>query len=273
MQNDIGFILFNQGQIDEAIEYYRKAIHINPVTPTAKQPGHRPRCQRWPDEAIENYFKALQIDPNNLDALNNLGITFETAKGQFDKAIEYYRQALQGNPDYAKVLINLGTTLAAKGQLDKAIENYRHALRVNPNSAETHFRLGMTLDEAGRPREATVEYREALRLDSNHAGALNNLAWILAASPFDDLRNGAEAVSLAEQACDLTHYGKPMFIGTLADAYAEAGRFPEAVATAEKAEQLATEAGLTAVAAKNRQLLELYRAGKPYHESLAQPKP
>jgi hypothetical protein len=58
-----------------------------------------------------------------------------------------------------------------------------------------------------------------------------------------------------------------LFIGTLAAAYAEAGRFPEAVTTAEKAEQFATDAGLAAVAAKNRQLIELYRAGKPCHES------
>jgi len=53
---------------------------------------------------------------------------------------------------------------------------------------------------------------------------------------------------------------------TLAAAYAECGRFPEAVTMSEKAEQLATNAGLTAVAAKNRQLLGLYRAGKPCHE-------
>jgi tetratricopeptide (TPR) repeat protein len=119
----------------------------------------------------------------------------------------------------------------------------------------------------GRTREAVAQYRQALRLNPDLVGALNNLAWILAASPDDKLRNGAEAVPLAERACELTHYGKPVIIGTLAAAYAEAGRFPEAVATAEKAEQLATSAGLTAVAAKNRQLLELYRAGKPYHES------
>jgi len=71
---------------------------------------------------------------------------------------------------------------------------------------------------------------------------------------------------LAERACELTQYGEPLYLETVAAAYAEAGRFPEAVTTAEKAEQLATTAGLTAVAAKNRQLLELYRAGKPYHE-------
>jgi hypothetical protein len=57
-----------------------------------------------------------------------------------------------------------------------------------------------------------------------------------------------------------------LFIGTLAAAYAEAGRYPEAVTTAEKAEQLATSARLKKIAEKNRQLLELYRAGKPYHE-------
>ena len=125
----------------------------------------------------------------------------------------------------------------------------------------------MTLGQLGRTREAVAQYREALRLNPNLAGALNNLAWVLATSPDDELRNGAEAVRLAERACELTHYGQPLFIGTLAAAYAEAGRFPEAVTTAEKAEQLATTAGLTAVAAKNRQLLELYRAGKPYHES------
>ena len=124
----------------------------------------------------------------------------------------------------------------------------------------------MTLGQSGRTREAAAQYREALRLNPSLAGALNNLAWILASNPDDELRNGAEAVRLAERACELTHYGKPVYLVTLAAAYAEAGRFPEAVTTAEKAEQLATSAGLTAVAAKNRQFLELYRTGKPYHE-------
>jgi tetratricopeptide (TPR) repeat protein len=118
----------------------------------------------------------------------------------------------------------------------------------------------------GRTREAVAQYQEALRLNPNLAGALNNLALILATSPDDKLRNGAEAVRLAEHACELTHYTQPFFIGTLAAAYAESGRFPEAVATAEKAEQLATTDGLKKLAGNNRQLLELYRAGKPYRE-------
>ncbi len=124
----------------------------------------------------------------------------------------------------------------------------------------------MTLGQSGRTREAVAQYREALRLNPNLAGALNNLAWMLATSSKAEFRDGTQAVQLAERACELTHYGEPLFLGTLAAAYAEAGRFPEAVTTAEKAEQLATSAGLTAVAAKNRQRLEFYRAAKPYHE-------
>jgi tetratricopeptide (TPR) repeat protein len=178
-----------------------------------------------------------------------------------------FRHALAVTENNSLACNNLGVALAARGRLDEAIQSFRQAIQINSNRPETFFHLGMTLDQSGRTREAVAQDQQALRLNPNLIEALNNLAWILAASPDDQLRNGTEAVSLAERACELTHYGQPVIIGTLAAAYAEAGRFPEAVTTAEKAEQLATSAGLTAVAAKNRQLLELYRAGKPYHES------
>jgi hypothetical protein len=143
---------------------------------------------------------------------------------------------------------------------------WRRTLARNPDSTMVHNNLGILLENQGRIEEALEHYHQAIQINPNDREALNNLALLLAASPRAEFRNGAEAVRLAERACELTHYGKPVPIGTLAAAYAECGRFPEAVTMAEKAEQLATTAGLTAVAAKNRQLLELYRAGKPYRE-------
>ncbi len=265
-QYKLGNALAAQGRFNEAIENYYKAIQSNPNFPEARYNlGNALAAQGRFDEAIENYRQAIQSNPNFPEALNNLGNAL-TAKGRFDEAIENFRQAIQSNPNYCEALDNLGAALATKGRFDEAIENYRQAIQVNSNRPGTFFHLGMTLGQLGRTREAVAQYREALRLNPSLAGALNNLAWVLAASPDDELRNGAEAVRLAERACELTHYGESLFVGTLAAAYAEAGRFPEAVITAEKAEQLATTAGLTAVAAKNRQLLELYRAGKPYHE-------
>ncbi len=264
--NNLGLLLGNQGHIEEAMEHYHKAIQINPnYSDALNNLGIALAAKGRFDEAIENFRQAIQINPNHCEALNNLGAAL-TARGRLDEAIKNFRQAIQINPNSSEALDNLGVALAAQGRFDEAIENYRQAIQINPNRTETFVHLGMTLGQLGRTREAVAQYREALRLNPNLAGALNNLAWVLAASPEDELRNGAEAVRLAERACELTHYGQPSAIGTLAAAYAEAGRFPEAVTTAEKAEQLATSAGLTAVAAENRQLLEFYRAGKPYHE-------
>ena len=99
----------------------------------------------------------------------------------------------------------------------------------------------------------------------------NNLAWGLATDPAATNRNGALAVKLAEYACERTHYQKTMMVGTLAAAYAEAGRFDDAIATAEKACNLASESGEKGLLKKNRELLELYRKHQPYHETSAPP--
>jgi tetratricopeptide (TPR) repeat protein len=207
----------------------------------------------------------LAKNPDCWLAHNNLGLLLRN-QGCIEEAMEHYHQAIQINPNYAESLNNLGVALADKGWFDEAIENYRKAIRINPNYADALSNLGVALSAQGRFDEAIENQRKAIQINPNSSGALNNLAWILATSSKAEFRNGTQAVQLAERACELTHYGEPLFVGTLAAAYAEAGRFPEAVATAEKAEHLATTAGLTAVAVKNRQLLELYRAGKPYHE-------
>ena len=90
---------------------------------------------------------------------------------------------------------------------------------------------------------------------------------LLATSQDADLRNGPRAVQLAERACELTHFNQITLVGTLAAAYAEAGRFQEAIATGEKACTLAAQSGQPALLEKNRQLLELYRSGKAYRET------
>jgi tetratricopeptide (TPR) repeat protein len=96
--------------------------------------------------------------------------------------------------------------------------------------------------------------------------ALNNLAWILASHSDTAIRNGEEAVRLAEQACELTGYRTAILLGTLGAAFAEAGRFDDAVAAAQKAEALATAAGDPILAEKNRTLAELFRSRRPFHE-------
>jgi peptidoglycan/LPS O-acetylase OafA/YrhL len=97
-------------------------------------------------------------------------------------------------------------------------------------------------------------------------GANNNLAWSLATNADAAKRNGALAVTLAEDACQRTHYAETIYLGTLAAAYAETGRFDEAIATAQRACELATKNWETKLLARNQELLERYRQHEPARE-------
>jgi Flp pilus assembly protein TadD len=160
----------------------------------------------------------------------------------------------------------MGTLLALQGEISNAMTYLQRAVQLNPDSAESYGKLGVALSEEGRAEDAIYCYRESLRLKPDQVPAGNNLAWILATNPDPRLRNGLEAVGFAEHACLLTDYKQPMLVGTLAAAYAEAGQFSQAVLMAEKAIALAEDARQPGLARKNRELLELYRAGKAYHE-------
>ena len=111
-----------------------------------------------------------------------------------------------------------------------------------------------------------------MRLSPNTSLYLNDLAWLLATNPKPERREGAEAVRLAERACALSGGKEARFWGTLDAAYAEAGRFVDAMATATKARDLALAAGQPDIAQRAEERLALYRAGKPYRTP-APPKP
>jgi spermidine synthase len=137
--------------------------------------------------------------------------------------------------------------------------------------AETETEVAAKLSGRGDFAGAVARYQRALQIDPYLVEALNNLAWLLATCPEASLRNGPEAVQHAEQACQLTQYRRTIMVGTLAAAFAEAGRFSEAVPTAQKACELASIFKEDDLLAKNQQLLELYRASKPYHQPATLP--
>jgi len=155
--------------------------------------------------------------------------------------------------------------LGGQGKTDEALGQLRQAADLQQNVA-CRLELAGMLHQSGKDREAVVEYRRALVIRPLSVEVLNNLAWILATSPDDSVRNGSDAVGFAEKACQQTQNQDAMTLGTLAAAYAEAGRFSDAVATADKAASLAAAAGNSRFATINTQLMQLYRSGKPYHE-------
>ena len=148
-----------------------------------------------------------------------------------------------------------------KGAFDEAIGHFRPALQISPDDAKAHAGLGAALGAQGDVSAAIGHYTRALELKPDPT-ALNNLAWIRATHRNAAFRDGDQAVALAERCCQLTGYRTANAVGTLAAAYAEAGRFDDAIKWQTKAIELAPaprKAGF-------RALLEFYRAGKPYRD-------
>ena len=187
-------------------------------------------------------------------------------KGQTDEAIAQYQQALEIKPNYAAAQGNIGNALVKKGQMDEAIAQYQQALQIDPDYAEVCNNLGNALLSKGRADEAVIQYQKALQLKPDAVDVLNNLAWLLATSPDAHIRNGVQAVRYSERACELTHDNIPMLVGALAAAYAETGRFPEAVTTAQRALQLAETQSNLALADAIRSQMNLYQAGIPFRQ-------
>jgi tetratricopeptide (TPR) repeat protein len=217
------------------------------------------------DEAIVQYQKALQINPDYAKAHYNLGCAL-FQKGNVDEAIEHFQRALQINPDSMEAHYNLSCALLQKGNVDEAIVQYQKALQIEPDDEESHINLGNALIQKGNVDKAIVHYQKALQIEPDNVEALNNLAWVLATCPQASLRNGNKAVALAQRANQLTGDGNPVVIGTLAAAYAEAGRFNDAMRSAQKAIELARAAGQQDMVEQFNGELKLYEAGLPFHQ-------
>ena len=130
-----------------------------------------------------------------------------------------------------------------------------------------HFQRAEAFTMQHQTAQAIAQYTEGLRVQPNSMRALNNLAWIRATSPQAELRDGPEAVRLAKRACELSDYKAPLLVGTLAAAYAEAGRFNEAVTMAATARELALATGESELADRNLKLIEIYKARQPFRDT------
>jgi tetratricopeptide (TPR) repeat protein len=222
------------------------------------------------DEAIPHFQQALEINPEYAEARYNLGLSFYN-EGRMDKAIGEYQQALKIQPEYAEAGCGMANAFLQQGKVDAAIAQYEKVLETSPGYAEAEDNLGNAFLQKGNVAEAIPHFQKALRLEPEDPGIQNNLAWALAVCPDAPLRNGLKAVAFAQQANLLTGGNNPILLHTLAAAFAEAGQYSEAMKTARHALQLATEQSNQPLAAQLQREMKFYQTGRPYHLP-AQPK-
>jgi protein O-mannosyl-transferase len=194
----------------------------------------------WSDEGI--WRDTVEKRPTNPRARLNYGIDLYAA-GRLPEAERELREALRLKDTSAAAHANLGAVLCALGQLDEGISHLERALVLDPEYTTAHGNLGEAYASSGKRALAAQQFARAVEASPDNPFLLNRLAWLLATSPEDTVRNGSRAVELAERSASLTSRRDLMSLETLSAAYAEAGRFDDAVVTGREALALAERQG------------------------------
>src|SRR6266542_1421299 len=295
--NGLGHFLLSHGRVDEAIEQLQLALNIDPNFPPAQknlsaaltEKGRTDEAiahlqtllKKYPKDAqvhynlgnallkkgdsqsaIAAYEKALSIQVRYLAAHYNLGIALDQ-NGRIDEAIAHYQEAVQERPNYPEAYYLLGNDLLRKARIDDAIAAYEQALKSRPTYPEVENNIGLALLQKGRPSEAIAHWQNALAIKSDSVDSLNNLGWTLATFPEAWIRNGTQALTLAQRANELSGNKNPAVLRTLAAAYAENGRFTEARVIAERGLQLANAQDNPGLANIFEGDIALYRSNTP----------
>jgi len=297
--NNLGSLLAQQGQVADAIACYRQALTSMPDCAEAHNNlANALASQNRIEEAVIEYKKALDAKPDYAEAHNNLAIAMQQ-QGDAASAVLHLKKALAIRPDYAEAHNNLAVALDRQGNSSEAIAHFQDALQQNPDYAEAHNNLGALFGRLRRFAEAVAHFQRALDVYPDHADAqrnlalalthwedipvardatqgpdggnpneiamLNDIAWVMATHPDPSIRNGRRAVALAEQAVTASRGRQARPLATLAAAYAETGRFREAVDTANKALNLAKEND-PALLEPIHIALTHYQTKEPFHE-------
>lgn len=246
----------------------------------------------------------VAIYPDLVEARNNLGVALAD-RGDWPGSYEQFRRAAELTPDDPRVHFNLGMVCRQLTDEDAAGRHLEEAIRLRPampdahyqlaevrlsqsrpadaiaclqkeveldeENAEAHNLLGMVLTAQGKDGEAAKHYRLALELQPRWPSVANNLAWVLATAADAEVRDGAEAVRLAEAAVRATGGMDAELIDTLAAAYAETSQFDRAITAAEQALDIARMRDDKELTEEVEARLALFRAGRPYHATATAP--
>jgi Flp pilus assembly protein TadD len=169
-------------------------------------------------------------------------------------------------PDYFLAHYGLARAFLEKGELDAAVQHCRVALFIRPDDADCHTVLAVALDQKGETTDAIHHYEKAVQISPKSISALTNLAWLLATSSNDALRDGNKAVKLAGEANQLLGGTNTLVLRTLAAAFAESRQFEKATKTAQAAIQLARMHRDDSSVAELEEDIALYRLDIPYRE-------
>lgn len=219
------------------------------------------------DDALQQIEAAIEKAPTSLILIRNRGLIYARQEN-FPKAIEDFQVVRDRAPNDLTSRIQLATVYNAVNDYAKARDEFDAALKIDPESVLGYQGRADAYLHLGNQIAARDDYERALEINADNTSALNNLAWLLATSPNDDIRDGSRAIELANHACELTEFKQAHILSTLAAAYAETGDFDNARKYSQQAIDVAGETGDQALVEPLGKELASYEQDKPWREAL-----
>jgi len=265
-ENNYGCFLLDEGRFDEAIEHLSNAVRIKPGYYDGRNNlGKAYLKQGKLNDAADCFRETIKLKQDSAEANYNLALVLSMQK-KYDEAIKYYNRAIEFNPGYSNAHKKLGEALLAKGKTAEAVAHFHKALPASASKGEIYANLGKAYLLTGNNEQAIENWTKAVELKAGNIEILNNLAWLLATRDKVTAEDAGRAIEYAKRVCELTGNKESVPLDTLAVSYAAAGKFPDAIATARKALELATTAKQEKLAAEIRERMKLYEAGQRYEQ-------
>jgi tetratricopeptide (TPR) repeat protein len=302
---NLGIALLKQNQLPEAAEAFKEAFDIQPRNDIAYKNGIIAlRTLKRHDEVIELLNRKLAMDPNDPGPLQDLAvISYE--QGKTDEAMRYLERSLELAPDNPLALMTRGDIMLATGHPQQAVESFSEAvqaqrrggrgedpkllmklavaqtragrhtdalvnflriLKAAPKSKQVAAAIRDLMQRLGHTPEAAKSYERALQVVPGWVEGLQKLSWIRSTHPDPGVRNSSQALATVNRLRARVGERSPAVMDTYAAALAEAGKFPEAVAAAKRALQLAKDTRDDPLAREIERRIELYSNNQAYRE-------
>lgn len=260
-----GLAYRKKSEYELAITDFAEAILRNPSQRLlCNSYYYRGRCHRDTEayeDAIDDLTEAIRLAPQqDAKAYGMRGLVWQDL-GNYHRAIADYDGAIRNDPKSADAFHNRGNAWVYLGKLRKGIADFTRAIQLDPNSAVSYTSRGVAWRRKARYAEALADYTRALELDPRSAQQRFVLGGFLACGPKCRYRDGAHALELMTEACELTHYSDAAYLNILAAAHAELGDFRSAITVLQKTLSCAAQDEDKEDA---RFCLGLYEAGKPW---------
>jgi tetratricopeptide (TPR) repeat protein len=189
----------------------------------------------------------------------------------YNQAIAYLTQAIAQDPSDKSAYEARGLCYLSQKEkkYDLARADFDAIIRLDPRNGRAFSLRGLTFLRQHQYAQAQADFSQAVALNPDDAQAYNSAAWLMATCPDSKIRNGPKAIEFATRGCELSSWRLPPLIDTLAAAYAEDGKFDDAVKWENKAIEIWSSRwrNVDATLKAARERLELYKTGKPYRET------